>query len=62
MASITGGHLPILTIPGTYHHLMFDEPLAVAMALKALMLQWLAEDNRPQMRAHLDKTLEKRHG
>ncbi|MCP5179032.1 MAG: alpha/beta hydrolase [Pseudomonadales bacterium] len=62
MATITGGHLPALTVPGTYHHLMFDQPLAVAMALKAVLLQWQAEDNRPHMQRELDKLLEKRHG
>ena len=44
MASISAGRLPILVIPGTHHHLMFDEPLAVAMATKALALDWLRED------------------
>ncbi len=44
MASISAGRLPILVIPGTHHHLMFDEPLAVAMAVKALALDWLRED------------------
>lgn len=58
MAAISGGHLPIITIPGTYHHLMFDEPMAVSMTLKALMLQWLAEDHRPALRAALARTLE----
>ena len=43
MASISAGRLPILVIPGTHHHLMFDEPLAVAMAVKALALDWLRE-------------------
>lgn len=45
MAEITGGKLPIFKIPGTYHHLMFDEPLAVAMAIKALCLDWIREDH-----------------
>ena len=62
MAAITGGHLPIITIPGTYHHLMFDEPMAVSMTLKALVLQWLAEDNRPALQSALQKTLEKSDG
>ena len=30
-------------IPGAYHHLMFDEPLAVA-AVTATLLNWLRED------------------
>lgn len=44
MLQITNGKLPVLKIPGTYHHLMFDEPLAVAMAIKALCLNWVRED------------------
>ncbi len=35
MASITAGVLPIVTIPETFHHMMFDEPLATAMTIKA---------------------------
>lgn len=62
MSTITDGHLPIITIPGTYHHLMFDEPMAVSMTLKALMLQWLAEDNRPAMQQALKRTLEASRG
>ncbi len=45
MAEITGGNLPIFKIPGTYHHLTFDEPVAVAMAIKALCLDWIREDH-----------------
>jgi pimeloyl-ACP methyl ester carboxylesterase len=45
MAEITGGKLPIFKIPGTYHHLTFDEPVAVAMAIKALCLEWVRQDN-----------------
>ena len=45
MAAISAGRLPILVIPGAHHHLMFDEPLAVAMAVKALALDWLREDH-----------------
>jgi len=44
MARITDGVLPILTIPETYHHMMFDEPLATAMAIEALVLAWTRED------------------
>jgi pimeloyl-ACP methyl ester carboxylesterase len=57
MAEITDGKLPILTVPGTHHHLMFDDPVAVAMAIKALLLAWRAEDNAAEMRAALDRTL-----
>jgi pimeloyl-ACP methyl ester carboxylesterase len=44
MASITGGKLPIFKVPGTHHHLMFDEPVAVAMSIKSLLLDWIRED------------------
>jgi len=53
MASLTAGVLPIITIPGTYHHLMFDQPLAVAMATKALLLDWIREDGSEILRASL---------
>lgn len=44
MADLKGGALPIFSIPGAYHHLMFDEPLAVVAAVKATLLNWLRED------------------
>lgn len=37
---LTAGRIPMLTIPNTSHHLMFDEPLAVASALQSLLLAW----------------------
>ncbi|GIS18351.1 MAG: hypothetical protein CM15mP120_02670 [Pseudomonadota bacterium] len=40
MLEISGGKLPTITVPGTYHHLMFDQPIAVAMATKLLLLEW----------------------
>lgn len=40
MLEVTNGLLPVLTFPGTYHHMMFDEPMAVSMAMKMLMLEW----------------------
>jgi pimeloyl-ACP methyl ester carboxylesterase len=57
MAEITGGRLPIFKIPGTYHHLMFDDPIAVAMATKAIVLTWLAEDGRDILQAGLARAL-----
>jgi pimeloyl-ACP methyl ester carboxylesterase len=54
MAEITDGKLPIFKIPGTYHHLMFDEPLAVAMAMKALCLDWIRQDNEALIAEKLD--------
>jgi pimeloyl-ACP methyl ester carboxylesterase len=53
MAHLTGGVLPIMTIPGTYHHMMFDEPLAMAAAIAATALAWYAEDNRDAYAAAL---------
>ncbi len=40
MLAASGGTLPTITVPGTYHHLMFDQPIAVAMATKLLLLEW----------------------
>lgn len=57
MSEITAGKLPVFKIPGTYHHLTFDEPLAVAMAMKALCLGWLREDGSEEMAAALKATL-----
>ena len=41
MIAMTNGKMPSITVPGTYHHLMFDQPIAVAMAMKILFLEWL---------------------
>jgi pimeloyl-ACP methyl ester carboxylesterase len=49
MASITAGVLPIVTIPETFHHMMFDEPLATAMTIKAFALGWIRDDRRDEM-------------
>jgi pimeloyl-ACP methyl ester carboxylesterase len=37
---ITNGIIPMFDVPGTKHHLMFDEPVAVAMAIKATLAAW----------------------
>jgi hypothetical protein len=57
MAEITAGKLPIFKIPATHHHLMFDDPVAVAMATKAILLAWIAEDGRDILQASLARTL-----
>jgi pimeloyl-ACP methyl ester carboxylesterase len=57
MAKITGGKLPIFKVPGTYHHLMFDDPVAVTMAIKGVVLGWIAEDGRAEMRSRLAAVL-----
>ena len=48
MSRITDGILPIITIPETYHHMMFDEPLATAMTIEALVLAWIRDDRSEQ--------------
>lgn len=58
MAAITAGKLPIFQVPGTHHHLMFDDPVAVAMAIKGVLLTWRAEDGAAEMGAALARTLE----
>ena len=37
---ICGGKMPMFEIPGTFHHLMFDDPVAVSMAIKSTLLAW----------------------
>ena len=57
MSQITGGYLPRITVPGTYHHLMFDDPMAVSMSMKLLLLEWLRQDHEAELRASLQHTL-----
>ena len=59
MREITANALPVITVPGTYHHLMFDEPLAVAMSLKWLALEWLRQDREQLRQQSLNKILGK---
>ena len=58
MAEITGGLLPTITLPGTYHHMMFDDPMAVAMALKLLLLEWHKQAHQDTYDSHLARTVE----
>jgi hypothetical protein len=53
MLAITDGLLPVITVPGTYHHLMFDQPVAVAMAMKILLLEWHRQNNHAAYQAAL---------
>lgn len=53
MLAITAGLLPTITIPGTFHHLMFDQPLAVAMSMKMLLLEWHRQNNSAAYEAAL---------
>jgi len=58
MLDITHNLLPTITFPGTYHHLMFDDPMAVAMAMKILFLEWHKADHQAEYDSALTKTLE----
>lgn len=60
MLEITQGYLPTITVPGTYHHLMFDQPIAVAMSTKLLLQSWLRQDHESELRQSLDRILEER--
>jgi pimeloyl-ACP methyl ester carboxylesterase len=40
MREVSGGRVPILTMPCVHHHMMFEEPVALAMTLLALALPW----------------------
>jgi len=40
---LTKGRIPMFSIPGTFHHLMFDEPVAMITALKNTLLMWEAQ-------------------
>ena len=55
MLGITAGKLPVIEIPHTHHHMMFEEPLALVMAIKGTLLAWVAEDGRDEIRDALGK-------
>ena len=55
MGRLTDGILPIIEIPETYHHMMFDEPLATAMAIKATLLAWQRQDHDDRYVAALER-------
>lgn len=40
MVELTGGRLPVIELVDTYHHMTFDDPLAMTAALKGLILAW----------------------
>ena len=58
MRNISRDLLPIFHIPTTYHHLMFDEPMAVVAALTGILLNWVREDHATELRAAFDLTPE----
>lgn len=37
---MTAGIIPMFEVPGTRHHLMLDEPVGVAMAIKGVVAAW----------------------
>ena len=45
------GLLPMFVIPGTYHHFMFDEPMATVTAIKGILLNWRREENVDELNA-----------
>ncbi len=49
MQEITAGILPVFYIPGTYHHFMFDEPMATVTAIKGIILSWIREDRKQEL-------------
>jgi hypothetical protein len=46
MLNASGGVLPTITVPGTYPQLMFDQPIAVASAMKLLLLEWVRQNRQ----------------
>lgn len=46
MRELAGDELPVIAIPGAYHHMMFDEPIAFSMALKGMLLAWRCRSSR----------------
>lgn len=43
LRELTGGSMPIVEIPDAHHHLMLDQPLAFAAAVRELLESWLAD-------------------
>jgi len=40
MASLLPGRVPVVEVPEAHHHLMFDQPLSLLVALRALVGDW----------------------
>jgi len=57
MAEMTDNILPIISIPGTYHHFMFEEPIATVTAIKGILLSWIREDRKADMARLLEDVL-----
>jgi pimeloyl-ACP methyl ester carboxylesterase len=45
MAGLAGG-APVITLPGTGHHPMLDQPLALVTALRSVLALWAAQTTR----------------
>ena len=46
MRELTGGSMPIVGVPDAHHHLMLNQPIALAGTLRAILEGWLADDAR----------------
>ena len=57
MRRVTAGKLPVVEIPRTHHHLMFEEPVALAMTIQGIVQTWVAEDGREEMSDALARAL-----
>lgn len=55
MLELTAGLLPVINIPGTHHHFMFDEPMAVVAAIKGIVLNWIRQDRVDELEIALAK-------
>ena len=40
MCSLQDPAVPMITIPGAYHHVMLDQPLAFVSAVRGLLTGW----------------------
>lgn len=46
---ISRGLYPVFNIPGTFHHFMFDEPMATVTAIKGILLTWRQQDHAGEL-------------
>jgi pimeloyl-ACP methyl ester carboxylesterase len=40
MAALLPGRVPLIEIPDAHHHVMFDQPLALLVAIRSLLAAW----------------------
>jgi pimeloyl-ACP methyl ester carboxylesterase len=62
MREATGGLLPIFSIPNTHHHMMFEDPMALTMAFKGLVLSWIAQSRQNELQEALTKSVKAQAG